>query len=335
MGDISVNWKNCPKCQARIKAEGLKNEHELQIWFTQRIERFLKTKNRRVVGWADFLEGGPMRDTIVMVWRGGGKSDGIGTAMKAINAGQDIIRTTGTYCYYDYYQTKDRRGEPPAAGWGFIPLSRVYQFRPLAGIPEDKARKVLGSQGNVWAESIPDIGQVDYQAYPRSTALAEVLWSCPEERDYDEFYKRLLVWLKRLKTRGVNYRDPAKGDGLEPQGNRIGSWRPADMSETWKTMRWDVTERVKGAGRFGVAFSYSKGAHRMDIQWAALLEDGKEVSRDAHHGITGGRNDKNTYVLELEELRPGARYVLQASVRSDGGTDSNGEVWLRALPAGK
>jgi hexosaminidase len=317
-------WKACPKCQARIKAEGLKNEHELQIWFTQRIERFLMGRNRRVVGWADFLEGGPMKDTIVMVWRGAGRKDGIGTAMKAINAGQDIIRTTGTYCYYDYYQTKDRRGEPPAAGWGFIPLRRVYQFRPLAGIPEGKAHKVLGSQGNIWTESIPDIRQVDYQAYPRSTALAEVLWSCPEARDYDDFYGRLLVWLKRLEARGVSYRDPAKGDGLPSEKDRIGGWQ-SPMPVVFAVREWDVTGKLKpGATR--IIFQYTSGRCRLDIEWAAVEIDGKEVARDTHAGTTGARHENNAYAFDLTEIPKDARVVLKASIRSDGGTDSNGII---------
>ena len=119
------------------------------------------------------------------------------------------------------------------------------------------------------------------------------------------------------------------------------------MPETFVVRDWDVTnklilgatktitEHMKGMGRFGVTFSYSKGAHRLDIRWAALLEDSREISRDAHHGTTGARHDKNTYVLEIKEFHPGARYVLQASVRSDGGTDSSGEVWLRTLPPGR
>jgi hypothetical protein len=112
----------------------------------------------------------------------------------------------------------------------------------------------------------------------------------------------------------------------------IGRWRPAEMSVTWKPMQWDVTGHIKSAGRFGVTFGYTKGRHRLNIQWAALLEDGKEVSRDAHHGMTGGRSRENTYTLDLARHRPGSRYVLHASVRSDGGTDSSGDIWLRVLP---
>jgi len=123
-----------------------------------------------------------------------------------------------------------------------------------------------------------------------------------------------------------------RAESEERRASWIGRWRPAEMSVTWKPMQWDVTERIKSAGRYGVTFCYTKGRHRLDIQWAALLEDGKEVSRDAHHGMTGGRSRANTYTLDLAGLRPGSRYVLQASVRSDGGTDSSGEIRLRSLP---
>ncbi len=123
-----------------------------------------------------------------------------------------------------------------------------------------------------------------------------------------------------------------RADSEKRRPKWVGRWRPAEMSKAWKPMKWDVTECLKSPGRFGVTFSYTKGRHRLDIQWAALLEDGREVSRDAHHGMTGGKSTANTYTLDLANLRPGSRYVLHASVRSGGGTDSNGEIRLRDLP---
>jgi len=138
----------------------------------------------------------------------------LNVAMKALNAGQPVIRTTGTYCYFDYYQTRNRKNEPPAAGWGFIPLRRVYQCDPTRNIPEDKRHLIRGSQGNVWTESAVNGDQADYMAFPRGTALAEALWSPLEKRDYGHFFARLDQWLERLKTKGVNYRDPRLWDGL-------------------------------------------------------------------------------------------------------------------------
>jgi hexosaminidase len=193
-------WQECPKCQARIQAEGLADEHELQSYFIQRIERWLNAQGRRLIGWDEILEGGLAPNATVMSWRG---SQG---GIEAANAGHDVVMSPTTHCYFDYYQSQDQANEPPAIG-GFLPLEKVYSFNPLPEeIAPDQAHHILGGQGNVWTEYLPRQEQVEYMTYPRATALAEVVWSEPARRDYDDFLARLEPHLRRLASLKVNYR---------------------------------------------------------------------------------------------------------------------------------
>lgn len=193
-------WQECPKCQARIQAEDLADEHELQSYFIRRIERWLNAQGRRLIGWDEILEGGLAPNATVMSWRG---SQG---GIEAANMGHDVVMTPTTHCYFDYYQSQDQANEPPAIG-GFLPLEKVYAFNPLPEeIAPDKAHHILGGQGNVWTEYLPRPEQVEYMTYPRAVALAEVVWSESAKRDYDDFLTRLEPHLRRLDSLKVNYR---------------------------------------------------------------------------------------------------------------------------------
>lgn len=195
-----VRWKVCPDCQARIKAEGLADEHELQSYFIRRIEKWLNDKGRRLIGWDEILEGGLAPNATVMSWRG---SRG---GIDAANAGHDVVMSPTTYCYFDYYQSEDKDAEAPAIG-GYLPLQHVYAFDVIpADIDPAKAHHVLGGQGNVWTEYIPTSEQVEYMTYPRAIALAEAVWSYPTERDFSEFRSRLVQHLPRLDALNVNCR---------------------------------------------------------------------------------------------------------------------------------
>ena len=193
-------WKRCPACQARIKAEGLKNEDELQSWFVRQFDSWLGERGRRLIGWDEILEGGLAPNATVMSWRG---SDG---GIEAANASHDVVMTPTTYCYLDYYQAEDFASEPPALP-RYLPLRKVYQFVVVPDeIADDKKQHILGGQGNLWTEYIPTSDHLEYMAFPRAIALAEVLWNHPERRDYGGFLTRLKRHLPCLDTLGVNYR---------------------------------------------------------------------------------------------------------------------------------
>jgi hexosaminidase len=191
-------WKQCAKCQARIKAEGLKDERELQSYFIRRVEKFLNSKGKRLIGWDEILEGGLAPNATVMSWQG------IAGGLAAAKSGHDAVMSPNSHCYFDQLQA--RTGEPRGQG-GFIPLEKVFAFNPIP--PElqgEQAGRILGAQGNLWTEYMPNFAHVEYMAWPRGCALAEVIWSGPGRSDYAGFVSRLEPHLERLKAAGVNFR---------------------------------------------------------------------------------------------------------------------------------
>ncbi len=191
-----TRWKICPKCQNRMKLEGLKDEHELQSWFVQHIEKWLNEKGRSIIGWDEILEGGLAPNATVMSWRGTAGGE------EAAKQGHNVIMTPGKPCYFDHYQSKDST-EPIAIG-GYNPLQAVYDYSPVPTSLGDLSTHVLGAQGNVWTEYMETEGHVEYMVWPRAAALAEALWT-GTGRDYQKFLKNLPSTMKQLETRGVNH----------------------------------------------------------------------------------------------------------------------------------
>lgn len=197
-------WKECPKCQARIRAEGLKAdkhhtaEDRLQSYCMARIEKFLNSKGRRIIGWDEILEGDVAPNATVMSWRG--SAGGI----KAAQMGHDVIMTPNSHCYFDYYQTKDTKDEPLGIG-GYVPIEKVYSLNPTASLTDEQAKHILGAQANLWTEYIGTTEHVEYMVLPRMAALAEVQWTQPEKKDYQDFTLRLPRILEFYKRDGLNY----------------------------------------------------------------------------------------------------------------------------------
>ena len=195
-----VNWKKCLKCQARIKSENLKDEGELQSYFIHRIEKFLNSKGKRLIGWDEILEGGLAPNATVMSWRG------FNGGIAAANAGHDVVMAPTDFCYFDYYQAE--ADEPLAIG-GFLPLEKVYEFEPVPpDIAKDKIHHILGGQANLWTEYIPTAGHAEYMLLPRLAALAEVVWSDTNRCDITNFKRRLETHFNRLTVMNVNFRVP-------------------------------------------------------------------------------------------------------------------------------
>jgi hexosaminidase len=193
------NWKKCDKCQARMKAEGLKNEDELQSYFIRRIEKFVNANGRTLIGWSEILQGGLAQNAAVMDWIGGGK--------QAASAEHDVVMTPEKYCYLDHYQSTNRAAEPKAIGGRAIPLSLIDSFEPIPeGLDPKFDAHILGPQGNVWTEWIPNLRHLEYMVFPRLCALSEVGWSSKETRNWNDFMARLPAQLKRLDEQGSNYR---------------------------------------------------------------------------------------------------------------------------------
>lgn len=193
-----TRWKTCKNCQKRIKDEKLKDEHELQSYFIQRIEKYLNAKGKQVIGWDEILEGGLAPNAAVMSWRG--TEGGIAAAQLK----HPVVMTPGSHCYFDHYQG-DARLEPIAIG-GFTPLEKVYQFDPIpATLKADEAQYILGAQANVWTEYILNEQHVEYMAMPRMAAMAEVLWTYPAKRDYADFFRRIEILCNLYQKRGYTF----------------------------------------------------------------------------------------------------------------------------------
>jgi hexosaminidase len=190
-------WKSNEEMQEQMRRMGHANVHELHSWFIRQMDTFLTEKGRRLVGWDEILQGGLASGATVMSWRG--TSGGIAAA----KAGHDVVMAPTSHTYFDYRQAPKELG----LGRSVIDVQKVYAFEPIpADLNADEARHVLGGQGQLWGELIKDRERREFMTYPRACALAEVLWSPKDARDFNGFLPRLNVNLKRLRASNVNYR---------------------------------------------------------------------------------------------------------------------------------
>ena len=193
-----TNWKACPHCNKRMKVEGLKNAEELQSYFIKRMERFINSKGKKLIGWDEILEGGIAPEATVMSWRG------VAGGIEAAKQGHDVIMTPGSHCYFDHYQGP--QNEEPLAWGGYTPLSKVYTFDPVVDtMTPAEAKHVLGGQANLWSEQIKTEAHSEYMIFPRLAALSETLWSPKESRNWEDFSTRIEKMFKRYDFLGINY----------------------------------------------------------------------------------------------------------------------------------
>ena len=191
------HWSKCTKCQARMKSEGLKDDHALQSYMIRRIEKYLNSKGRKLIGWDEILMGGLAPDATVMSWRG--EEGGI----QAAKEGHDVILTPSNHVYLDLYQ-RESDHEPRANG-GFIPLEKVYAYNPMPkALTPEEGKHVLGVQANLWTEYVLNEPHAEYMLFPRILALAEVAWTPQALRKYPDFLSRVNYHVPALKKRGIN-----------------------------------------------------------------------------------------------------------------------------------
>jgi hexosaminidase len=192
-----THWKKCPACQARIKKEGLKDEHQLQSYFVQRMEKYLNNKGRTIIGWDEILEGGLAPNAIVMSWRG--EKGGIEAAKQK----HQVIMTPTKPVYFDYSQTKN---EDSVTIGGYNPVEAVYAYEPVPKeLSAEEGAYVLGAQANLWTEYIKNPAKVEYMVFPRMSALSEVLWSPKEKKNWKDFEQRLQTQFRRYDLWKANY----------------------------------------------------------------------------------------------------------------------------------
>lgn len=199
-----VSWEACPKCQAKIRELGLKDDDKfkaedyLQSYVMNRVEKFLNEHGRKVIGWDEILDGDISQTATIMSWRG--SSGGI----KAAQSGRDAIMVPNDYFYFDYCQSRNRAAEPLCIG-GYVPVNKVYSFEPFEKLSEEESKHILGVQANLWTEYISEFSGVEYMVLPRMDALCEVQWCAADRKDFERFRHSLLNMRKIYDALGARY----------------------------------------------------------------------------------------------------------------------------------
>ncbi|WP_276865337.1 family 20 glycosylhydrolase [Mediterranea massiliensis] len=264
------SWEKCPKCQARIRKEGLKDEKELQSYLIHRIEKFLNDHGRKLIGWDEILEGGLAPSATVMSWRG--EQGGI-TAAKA---GHDVIMTPGEFCYLDAYQ--DAPGTQPEAIGGYLTLEKVYSYNPVpAELTEEQKPYIKGVQANVWTEYIPTEEHAEYMIYPRLLALSEVAWTEPGRKDWPRFREAALKEVKWLQSQGYHPFDLEQEVGERPEARQ-----PAEHLALHKkvTYAYPYAPQYPSTGETALTDGIRGGWTYGDKRWQGFLCKDADVTID-------------------------------------------------------
>ena len=266
-----ASWLTCPLCRKRMEDEGLKDVNELQSYLIHRIEKFVNSKGRKIIGWDEILDGGLAPNATVMSWRG---TEG---GLAAVNSGHKAIMTPGGYCYLDSYQ--DAPHTQPMAFGPYMPLEKVYSYNPREGLNQEQAQLIYGIQGNLWVEYIPTEELVEYMIYPRILAIAEIGWSNPTERDYPAFRQRATKAVNKLLAKGYNAFD------LEKEfGQRKEAQQPSDHIAKGKPVTYSAVAPFNEKYNAGGATALTDGVHGgwtyTDEKWQGFIRDGVDVTID-------------------------------------------------------
>ena len=298
-----TRWKASPIAQELMHREGLKNEEELQSYFIKRIERFLRSHGRRLIGWDEILEGGIAPEATVMSWRG------IQGGITAAQQGHDVIMSPTDYAYLDAYQG-DPTTEPRAIG-GFLPLDTVYAWEPVPNaLTADQASHILGAQGNLWTEHVPTSTHAEYMLFPRMLAMSEVFWSPKERRDWSGFRSRVPAQLARLDALGSNYRVPDPV-GLIAERKVLEDHAPVALSSfvPGSVIRYtiDGSEPTASSPAYTAPIDVRVGSSPVTVSARLFLPNGRSgavvrehIERAAWHQALSVRADS---------LQPGLRYA--------------------------
>jgi hexosaminidase len=226
--DMGIPWDHCPKCAAKMRELGIKKgpmaKHYLQNYVTARIQDFLNSKGRKIIGWDEVLEGNLAPGATVMSWRG------VKGGIKAASMGFDVIMSPSGFMYLDHYQSQERDKEPFGIG-GFCPVEKVYGYEPYEGMVPGSEKHILGVQANLWTEYIATPEHLEYMLLPRMCALSEVQWCAADKKDYARFDASLDHAFEMFDAMGVNYCLDVRGlIGLDRQPART----PEEMEEYLK-----------------------------------------------------------------------------------------------------
>jgi hexosaminidase len=314
-----THWKKCPFCQQRMKDNGLKDEHELQSYFIQRIEKYLNSKGKTLIGWDEILEGGLAPKAVVMSWRG--EAGGIAAARQ----NHDVVMTPGAWVYFDHSQSLN---EDSITIGGYTPVEKTYSYKPVPdSLNAEQAKHILGAQGNVWTEYMANTRKVEYMIFPRMSALSEVLWSQDEKRDYKDFEKRLQMQFKRYDLWKANYSKAyfdLKATVLPTEDYNGVLWKLESINKNGK-IEWVPSFTSSLLSDYDKPLIIKKDADRMSARYVV---DGNTVStifQSFHFNKATGK--KITLTNEPSKNYPGdGAFTLVNGVQNEKGLARSKEV---------
>ena len=296
-----TRWENCERCQRKTKNEKLNNAHELQSYFIQKIEKYLNSKGKKIIGWDEILEGGLAPNAAVMSWRG--TEGGIAAAKEK----HFVVMTPGSHCYFDHYQGNPRF-EPLAIG-GNTTLEKVYSYEPIPeGLTEEESKYILGAQGNVWTEYMYNEKQVEYMVLPRMLALSEVLWTKKAMKNENYFTEKLNVHFDLLKKYSLNLSNSFYNLGYKIipsiSGIKIKFHNPPKRNVLFGISNSTISDTIKNWNG-----TINTGSSESD--YISFSENGSIIFRDSHPNAR--LNQLNFYISKstskkITFSRPPSKY---------------------------
>lgn len=309
-----TRWQTCPKCQKRMKDEGLQNEDQLQSWFTHHFATYLESKGRRLIGWDEILRGGLEfpQSAVVMSW--------LGNAAKAAELGHDVVMSPNGRLYLDYQQFLAK--EPYEYIGGFITTYSIYNYNPTSGIAEDLQHHIIGCQGNLWSEYIWERADLQWKAFPRALAISEVGWVPDADKDWVRFMRDYTARGKPiLANMGIHEA------GLQ-YGN-LGAWNKGDLTaDKWISIEFPVDQALNKNGNIEAAFVYKDGSANCKVRNVKLLFNDAVAASDDHEGIIGEEPQNSLYGLKTQAEATPDNIKIQAEMMCQGSDDCEGVIYL-------
>jgi len=406
-------WRECEHCQARKKELGLESEKELQVYFTNRVQKMAAQHGKIIVGWDEIIERGLDDKAVGMVWHEPEK------AISGTKDGHDVVIALTGHCYFDVAES-NIPGEVKAATWlKPISLEKVYALNPMIeGLDEKYRSQVLGAHATLWSDQfihgtiLQEIAPInenrsekymDYLTFPRLAALSEVCWTPREFQSWNDFENRMSTHYNRLDMAGFGYRVPqpklvsknkvesgfkielenvVEGaeiryttDGIAPNvysqvyskpfiveklsdfkaitvvnrkqyslplhfpekydqfkkyGELVAEWSPNIIQvKQFGDFEINVTGKINENGTYELAFWYTSGEHRLEIDLVEVFKNGNKITEDDHPAFTGSNSKNNIYTFTIDDYETGAAFTIRAKVRGDVGNDSYGAVFMK------
>ena len=321
-------WAGEPAIEKFMKKKGMKNLGDVQMYFSNRVSKMISKKGRRAMGWNEIYghdvnhDGGGTasekldKNAIIHLWKGDW-----GLARHAIKEGYNLVNGYSMYTYLDY-------------SYSSVPLDKAYSFDPvdsIGGLSEKERKQVLGVQAQMWTEWTPTLDRMQFQAFPRSVAYAEVGWTQPELKNYKDFGARLQTYNKIMDAHGIKHNADAHVAFSRTdydKSPKLGNWNPESFSGS--AISYDATPYMNLKGDYSIAFFYDKGEDGGVIKGVALYENGKIISQDKHEAFSGHEKRNIDYKLKLPALKSGASYSIKVIYEKKPSRDSHGSIYIKA-----